>query len=855
MLIHVEQMSGVGEALTVLSVLQSGYSVANTLTTYISDVKGAREDVQSLAAELDSTLRHLEELDKLATQNTSIKGWNANGEGLVKNCKAEADKVVKELIRLLSKSGNEIAIATDKVFNRDDIDLKIFNKATWPVFKPKVDLVKRELLLIKLNIFMAREVYNASTETKTLKERRKAKVRLGGLDRVINKTARQIDRAKSRQTVYSHGAMARAADNHSGSGDADEPSSADEELDADNSYSYYSYDDSDEGSVLDMDEVLAQAREEVELEAREALAKKEETEAAESALREEAVARYKQDLLDVLNQRKQTASRLTEALNKAFEPAPPPEQIRQFVHDQHLSEFSDETIKELADQVLGVDDAQAHPEATAPQASNNRYGLIHHASDPANDDRFVLTSRARRGLKKKSTQSASGLPSALLRHESHPDCARLLSINVAWLMRGREVYVEPVHVSMEWLVKHMKDEERKAKSSADGVPLTMRVWSRLPSIFHDGIAQWLRMNTNHASAWSLVFARADEKKPTRKTKVLRRLLGDAPDLKILKSVILVYRRSRFLEGLGHPSTAPASTQASPGVADNDIHAGSAARLRYPPVAANPYYSPDYSRPYPYGTPYPHDPYTVMSAQAPMPGHDPWPSEPGYPPFPYSVPTTSVGPTSFEGPPLRPSDSVSNAPTTMERPKTKSKRDSKAAERRAYEDSRFREKDQELVDSLLEDLQQDQSQTRWRDRRLAAGRRDDDFSINVYNDYHRPIIPEAGSANRRTGSAFTEERMREIQKMRDAERSRTAASSHINSKDEKRRKVRFEESDLYLDEYDSTPSRKADDEVEKALLQARATAAKSQASTLRMSAIHHGRERDRHLNDEVASTLR
>jgi hypothetical protein len=65
--------AGIGEVSAVATFLQIGFSLATTLTTYIADVKDAPDEIAGLASEIDSTLRHVGELDLLLLENEKRK--------------------------------------------------------------------------------------------------------------------------------------------------------------------------------------------------------------------------------------------------------------------------------------------------------------------------------------------------------------------------------------------------------------------------------------------------------------------------------------------------------------------------------------------------------------------------------------------------------------------------------------------------------------------------------------------------------------------------------------------------------------------------------------------------------------
>ena len=123
--------AAVGEASAIATFLQLGFSLAKVLTTYIDDVKDTPEEIASLAREIDSTLRHLEELNALIDYNKAARIWNANGEALAQQCRADSERIIHKLLKLLRKSGSSVAV--DGLVTRQDIDISVSSRLSWPL--------------------------------------------------------------------------------------------------------------------------------------------------------------------------------------------------------------------------------------------------------------------------------------------------------------------------------------------------------------------------------------------------------------------------------------------------------------------------------------------------------------------------------------------------------------------------------------------------------------------------------------------------------------------------------------------------------------------------------------------------
>jgi hypothetical protein len=146
-------MAAVGEASAIIGVVQVGFSLARTLTTYIGDYKDSRDSIIGLAAELDATIIQVKELNSLVI---SSKAASDGSRKLAEKCVKDSDRLIKKLIELLTKA--RLPEDPDAIIsiNPGDIILSRLTKAYWPFVKPQVDVVKSELHVMKTDILIAR---------------------------------------------------------------------------------------------------------------------------------------------------------------------------------------------------------------------------------------------------------------------------------------------------------------------------------------------------------------------------------------------------------------------------------------------------------------------------------------------------------------------------------------------------------------------------------------------------------------------------------------------------------------------------------------------------------------------------
>ena len=125
-------IAGIGEASAIIGVLQVGLSLAKTLHGYIGDYEDARNDVVSLATQIEATLNQVKALNDLVTINKATKLLDDSGQQQADSCVTEADKIVKKIIKLLTEAG--VPETPEQVIKPEDIDVCRFTRAYWPLW-------------------------------------------------------------------------------------------------------------------------------------------------------------------------------------------------------------------------------------------------------------------------------------------------------------------------------------------------------------------------------------------------------------------------------------------------------------------------------------------------------------------------------------------------------------------------------------------------------------------------------------------------------------------------------------------------------------------------------------------------
>ncbi|KAI9034861.1 uncharacterized protein KD926_005183 [Aspergillus affinis] len=162
-----------------LAFVQLGLSIATTLNTYIADVRHGRGDIADLANEIEATVLHAQELDKLIKEDELTARWSEKGRDLANKCLTNCRNVIKKLSDLLRRSGGtasgKVLNGADEAESNDtksliswtDIDMSNFNRLYWPLLKPQLKCLKQELYDIKLSILLAVNTYQINATQKT----------------------------------------------------------------------------------------------------------------------------------------------------------------------------------------------------------------------------------------------------------------------------------------------------------------------------------------------------------------------------------------------------------------------------------------------------------------------------------------------------------------------------------------------------------------------------------------------------------------------------------------------------------------------------------------------------------------
>ena len=123
-----------------------------TRCRYIGDFRDVSGDITGLANEITATYRQVGELESLLTKNKSTQSLSDNVRLEAEDCQVKAGKLSARLWKQLGKSHAEVP--KGRLLGSDDVNVSVFSRARWPIYKPRLEQLKSELMVLKQNIMM-----------------------------------------------------------------------------------------------------------------------------------------------------------------------------------------------------------------------------------------------------------------------------------------------------------------------------------------------------------------------------------------------------------------------------------------------------------------------------------------------------------------------------------------------------------------------------------------------------------------------------------------------------------------------------------------------------------------------------
>ncbi|KAK0851287.1 hypothetical protein LTR03_004074 [Friedmanniomyces endolithicus] len=381
-------MEVAGAVASITGIVAFGFTLATVITTYIGDYQDASEDISNLAGEVTTTFRHIEQLQKLIDSNntnTATKAFSDSGLLEAEACKLKARQLADRLWKLVKKSN--AVFPADGSLSAEHLEISIFSKAKWPSVKPRVEQHKHELVVLNTNILICMVGYRLESGAPPADQVR-ATEELDRLKRSKKMALRSLREAQKR----------RKRKKGKGSDDRKPHFSDDEPLPIrqGSGYPYIapsvtrgpsragSYDDyyrDGDGRLQDevvIENLVEDVRKDLLLQMEKDRAAQEEAEIKIKTEREEAVEKYKSDLVTRLNQSSQDAENLKMALVKAFPATVSEVSARRFVEEQRQAgAIKEDQVAQLIlmlmvrSEVVSNGDAEPGRSAAAPDKTDS----------------------------------------------------------------------------------------------------------------------------------------------------------------------------------------------------------------------------------------------------------------------------------------------------------------------------------------------------------------------------------------------------------------------------------------------------------------------------------------------------
>ena len=360
-------MAGIGEATAIAASIEIGLSLAKTLVAVVSDYKSAREDISSVATEVDATLNQAAELDALVKNNDHTRRLNDRGLRLAEKCKVDSTRIVEKLIRLLTKAG--VPGDHPSTIGPDDIEVSKFGRAAWIFLKPQIVVIQRELNSVRIQILLLHTFIDAQTASSE-RDRATALKLIPGLERSRQRALRLLRLAESQSDKAEGSAMSNrgmALQSAPGTSGISSPPTHQASRVRDSRAASNSRRPPGRMDVVpqtnlprlialnddDINQELEELRREV---AQELLASVEndvkEQDAArahEKRVRDEAVEEYKQDTRARLSTMKERTAETRQRLHATFTSELPDAEVQEFLNAQHQQELNDDFVELMID--------------------------------------------------------------------------------------------------------------------------------------------------------------------------------------------------------------------------------------------------------------------------------------------------------------------------------------------------------------------------------------------------------------------------------------------------------------------------------------------------------------------------
>jgi hypothetical protein len=359
-------MAGIGEATAIAASIEIGLSLAKTLIAVVSDYKSAREDISSVATEVDATLNQAAELDALVKNNAHTRRLNDRGLRLAEKCKVDSTRIVEKLIRLLTKAG--VPQDRSSTIEPEDIEVSKFGRTAWIFLKPQIVVIQRELNSVRIQILLLHTFIDAESAS-SARDRATALKLIPGLERSRQRALRMLRLAETQSDKAEGSAMSNrgmalqsapgtsgisSPPKHQGSRVKDSKASDSRRLShrmdvAPQSNLPRLTALNDDDKIRELEELRREVAQELLADVENEVKEQDAAKAHEKRVRDEAVERYKQDTRARLSTMKERSAETRQRLHATFTSELPDSEVQEFLNAQHQQELNDDFIELMID--------------------------------------------------------------------------------------------------------------------------------------------------------------------------------------------------------------------------------------------------------------------------------------------------------------------------------------------------------------------------------------------------------------------------------------------------------------------------------------------------------------------------
>lgn len=140
------------DPVSALGGVQTAFTFAKALKSYIDDVRGAPEDIKKLVDAFESTFFEISELEMNLRQNEYRHNWDEFGELRARKCINEGSLLLQKFGQLFLKTGATF----DPLKVGEAVNTGIWSKASWTWYKQEFQVLRNDLNILMTSVNMAK---------------------------------------------------------------------------------------------------------------------------------------------------------------------------------------------------------------------------------------------------------------------------------------------------------------------------------------------------------------------------------------------------------------------------------------------------------------------------------------------------------------------------------------------------------------------------------------------------------------------------------------------------------------------------------------------------------------------------